>query len=161
MQHDEHLVWWASFRHALNSREPLDFLRSRCSCERKCLSESLHRSPCKNAAGDPPQDSLLAGVCVDDVSSMLHSQNWKTNNNQTKISGWKSGAIHIEDIAKFLVIMCCKQKHMIAAVELICYILPLPAAPPPPLTWTIQRICCCFCTRMNWEFPTVLFKCER
>ena len=97
-------------------------------CKITQMSESVSASfscqppekpPCENTAGDYPEDSQWASGCVEDVSDMRGTRNWKKEKNQTIISG----VIQVEDRVKMSktmtfenfwiwemmpVLMCCK-----------------------------------------------------
>ena len=78
-------------------------------CENKCLSQSLDMfwifscsllvtcvshvrvSPCEETAGQCVEASQRASGRVDEVSNTWRTWNWKN----TKISGWRRGAVHV------------------------------------------------------------------
>ena len=85
----------------------LDFISFPASHLVKCTENSRKR----------PENSQRTSGHVEDHSYTWWTQNWKSIN----ISGWKSGAIHIEDV-KGRRWCWCKQTHMLSAVEFIRHV---------------------------------------
>ena len=103
-------------------------------------------NPCDITAKYSPKYCLWASGHVDELLPR----------NRHKISqGWKRAAIleeqadedvhfegqHLWELSEPKP-MCCKQKHVIPAMEFIHYVLPLHSV--PPITWTLLRtfLCC-------------------
>ena len=136
--HDHEAV--GAVRHALNYRDPPDILLRGCMCERP--GEKDWWSRCENSAGDSPQDSLRASVCVDYVLNLDGCKMKKAKRKHISpcMKTWCYECRRLERALREMSqcrCQCAANKDVISAVEKIREILCSPSA--PPLTRTPQR----------------------
>ena len=118
----------------------------------KCPSERLRtfpgRSPSIKSGGADvrTQQEILLMIHGQRVGVLMILDRGKNEKNKEKTNK-SSELLEIRAI-------CCREKHVAPAAVLICYVLPLPAA--PPLTWTLRR-CQCGCERVGGE--NLLLRC--